>query len=56
MLDAYQFLKAHEQDAYLVLFCISEILALSPLKSNSVFQLVFGFLRKKAPKSAGGES
>ena len=33
-----------------VLFLVSEILAFTPLKANSVFQLIFGWLKKEKEK------
>lgn len=34
------------------LFALSEVLALTPLRSNSVFELLVGVLRRLAPKRA----
>ena len=34
------------------LFALSEVLALTPLRSNSVFQLIVGVLRSLTPKRA----
>jgi hypothetical protein len=41
---------ANKEVVFAFLFALSELIALSPLKSNSVFQLVVGVIKKIAGK------
>ena len=46
------FILAHKVEVLAVLFALSELLAVSPLKSNSVFQLVYGLIKSVFGKPA----
>jgi len=47
MYDIFDFITNNWAAIATALFAISEILALTPLKSNSIFQFISGLLKKK---------
>ncbi len=50
MTDVIAFVTTNQASIYLALFFLSEILALVPaIKANSIFQLVFGWIKGKKP-------
>jgi hypothetical protein len=50
MQSLIQFLLDHKTVELAVMFALSEALAVIPaVKSNSIFQLVFGWLKKQQP-------
>lgn len=52
MTSILAFLSAHETSLLAGLFFLSEALALIPgIQANSVFQLVFGWLKSKQPSA-----
>ena len=50
MQDVINFVSSNWGVIFGFLFAASELIALSPLKSNSVFQLLFSWLKSQQPK------